>query len=431
MILTDKQKDELHRSIYVYLDGHQLSSTAETFKAESEMTDADVSDPKYDGLLEKKWTSVVRLQKKVLDLEAKVGSLQEELDSATPLARKIQDPSTWLPRVARYNLTSHRLPITSVAFHPVFTTLASGSEDATIKIWDWELGEFEATCKGHTKAVLDVDFGGPPNGVLLLSGSSDLSIKIWDPSIGYKNIRTLMGHDHSVSSVRFIPPGTHFASVSRDKTVRIWELSSGYCIRTLTGHSDWIRSLDPSNDGSVLITTSNDRSARIWDLRKGEQRLVVQAHDHVVECCAFAPYPAYQYLVLLAGLRKVPNGPAEFFATGSRDKTVKVWDVRGNLIKVLVGHDNWIRAVCFHPSGKYLLSASDDKSVRCWDLTQDLRCIKIIEAAHSHFISCLRWAPSANTSGAVNGDATNGGEQKVRCAIATGSVDRSVKIWMG
>jgi platelet-activating factor acetylhydrolase IB subunit alpha len=52
----------------------------------------------------------------------------------------------------------HRSPITRVAFHPQYSVLASASEDATVKIWDWETGEFERTLKGHTKAVNDVDF---------------------------------------------------------------------------------------------------------------------------------------------------------------------------------------------------------------------------------------------------------------------------------
>ena len=63
------------------------------------------------------------------------------------------------------------------------------------------MGELERTVKGHTKAVLDLDFGGPRGGTLLASCSSDLTIKLWDPSDEYKNIRTLPGHDHSVSAV--------------------------------------------------------------------------------------------------------------------------------------------------------------------------------------------------------------------------------------
>jgi platelet-activating factor acetylhydrolase IB subunit alpha len=100
------------------------------------------------------------------------------------------------------------------------------------------------------------------------------------------------------------------------------------------------------------------------------------------------------------------------------------------------GHDNWVRALVFHPGGKYLLSSADDKTIRCWDLEQQGRCVKTIEEAHSHFISCLRWAPNNSQ---VVGSETNGNSKKevqtnkasgIRCVLASGSVDLEVKIWM-
>jgi FOG: WD40 repeat len=124
-----------------------------------------------------------------MDLESRCAALQTELDTATPtsLSRRNQDPASWLPRAPpRHDLESHRSPVTCVAFHPIFSSLASGSEDTTIKIWDWELGELERTIKGHTRAVLDVDYGGPRGGTLLASCSSDLTIKLWDPADEYK-----------------------------------------------------------------------------------------------------------------------------------------------------------------------------------------------------------------------------------------------------
>jgi len=95
-----------------------------------------------------------------MDLEARLHALQTELDSApSSMRQKNLDPATWLPRPpARHNLSGHRMPVTGLAFHPTFTVVASSSEDTTIKIWDWETGEFEQTIKGHTKQVHDVDF---------------------------------------------------------------------------------------------------------------------------------------------------------------------------------------------------------------------------------------------------------------------------------
>jgi platelet-activating factor acetylhydrolase IB subunit alpha len=154
----------------------------------------------------------------IMELESKMATLQTELDQATPssLSNRNQDPANWLPSRPTHTLQGHREAVTAVAFHPIFSSLASGSEDCTIKIWDWELGELERTLKGHTRAVLDLNFGGPKGGILPASCPSDLTIKLWDPNDDYANIRTLPGHDYSVSTVRFLSPssGNLLASAS-------------------------------------------------------------------------------------------------------------------------------------------------------------------------------------------------------------------------
>lgn len=399
------------------------------------------------------------LRSQIMDLDSRNSALQSELDNATPtsLSNRNKDPASWLPKFpSRHTLESHRESINCVAFHPRFSSVASGSDDCTIKIWDWELGDLEQTIKGHTRAVRDVDYGGSKNAVLLASCSSDLTIKLWDPTDAYKNIRTLSGHDHSVDAVRFIPSGASGAfssgnmlvSASGDKTLKIWDTTTGYCVKTLNGHAGWVRDVCPSMDGNFLLSAGNDQSARLWELSmpNPESKVLMLGHENVVQCCAFAPPAAYQHLATLAGLKKPPpaTSSAEFMATGSRDKTIRLWDARGTCIKTLIGHDNWITAVVFHPGGKYLLSVADDKSLRCWDLSQDGKCVRVLGEAHGHFISCLRWAPVISKDGPV-GNGTTGQnheseglttkkgaeslDKQIRCVIATGSVDMSLRIW--
>jgi len=264
-----------------------LSHAAATLRTELGLGE-DVFDTekskKYKGLLEKKWTSVVRLQRKLLDLESKHATLKTELDnsSISSQSRRNQDPANWIPKAPpRYVLESHQKPVTCVAFHPVFSSLASGSEDYTIKIWDWELGELERTIKGHTKTVLDVDFGGRGS-TLLASCSSDLSIKLWDPSDDYKNTRTLLGHDHIVSSVRFVPQttGNLLVSASKDCSLKVWDVNTGYCVKTLLGHTDWPRALCPSPDGCYILSTGSDKSARLWDISSSEPKCKQALYGH-------------------------------------------------------------------------------------------------------------------------------------------------------
>ncbi|KAK2006148.1 dynein regulator [Colletotrichum eremochloae] len=445
-ILIPRQADELHKAIIAYLSSINLPNVAAALREElriGETFDAATSK-RYEGLLEKKWTSSMRLQKRV----SKTRHL-----TPTSLSRRTHDPANWLPRShARHTLESHREPITCIAFHPIFSVLASGSEDCTVKVWDWELGELEKSVKGHTKAVTDVDFGGPREATLLASCSNDLTIKLWDPSDDYKNIRTFSGHDHSVSAVRFVPSGATGAlgssnllvSASRDKTLRIWDVSTGYCVKTLRGHADWIRDVCPSPDGRFLLSVSDNYTGRLWDISvtNPKVKLTLIPHEHVVTCCTFAPPTAYLHLAKLAGQESLlTTNTTEFMATGSRDKTICLWDGRGNCIKTLTGHDNWVRALMFHPGGEYLLSVSDDKTLRCWDLEQGGKCIKVLGDAHSGFVSCLRWAPGITREVATQGEGQKGIETIPRKTaenphniqsqrvIATGSVDQKVRIF--
>ncbi|KAI8376959.1 platelet-activating factor acetylhydrolase, isoform Ib, alpha subunit A [Blakeslea trispora] len=410
-ILSKHQKDELHKSILDYLNASGFSQAFLVLKSESSNDDfAPDSQQKYAGLLEKKWTSVIRLQKKIMELETKATQMQEELNHAP--VRKATSSTDWIPRAPeRYCLMGHRNPITRVAFHPVYQVLASASEDATIKIWDYESGTYEQTLKGHTKAVQDVTFDTKGN--YLISCSADLTIKVWDTNNDYKCVRTLHGHDHSVSSVAVIPSTDIIVSASRDRCIKLWELSSGYCVKTWTGHHDWVRHVSCSEDGRLLVSSSNDQTARLWEVQKGESIMEFRGHEHVVECAIFLPTLSYPFVLEWLGgdikTNKDQASPGRYIITGSRDKTIKFWDSgTGQILYTLVGHDNWVRGLCVHPSGKYLVSVSDDKTMKLWDLRSG-RCVKTIEV-HSHFVTCLAYCQSSPM-------------------VATGSVDQSLKIW--
>lgn len=440
-MLSERQKDELHKSILDYFKTNGLHESYATLMREAGQ-DGFVPDPKakYAGLLEKKWTSVIRLQKKIMEMESRMSQLQEEL-AAAPSAKRSASLNDWVPRAsARHTMQGHRMPVTKVSFHPVFSQVASASEDTTVKLWDWETGEFERTLKGHTKAVQDVNFDSKGNYVV--SCSSDLSIKVWDANNDYRNVKTLHGHDHSVSSVGFLPSDDFLVSASRDKTIKIWELATGFCTRTLHGHAEWVRSAIPSDDGRWLVSCSTDQTARIWDLSTGETKVELRDHDHVVEVAIFAPVSAYAAIRELAGLvapkDASASAPGQFAATGSRDKTIKIWDSAGQCLKTLTGHDNWVRGLAFSPNGKNLLSVSDDKTMRVWDLKTG-RCAKTIDA-HAHFCTSIAWGkakieapipPAQDTDAAAGANGSNGTKQDPRTVnvVATSSVDLTIKIW--
>ncbi|KAL9715254.1 Lissencephaly-1 [Leucoagaricus gongylophorus] len=425
-LLSDRQREDLHKAILDYLHANNYMSAFHSLRADTGCDYTPDPSSQSRAILEKKWTTI-------LDLESRNAALQDDLSTAPA---KRANHTDWLPRnPPAHTLTSHRAPITQVAFHPQYSVLASASEDATVKIWDWETGEFERTLKGHTKSVNDLNFDH--KGHLLVTCSSDLFIKIWDSQSEYKNTKTFPGHEHSVSSVRFMPGDQHIISASRDKTIRLFDVPSTHQIRTISGHSEWVRCVTPSSDGKIIASCSKDQTIRIWDPLTGEQKLEFRGHDNDIEVVAFAPLSTYTAISHLTGIpiteRSKRHG--RYLASGSRDKSIKLWDtLTGQLLTSLSGHDNWVRALAFHPSGKYLLSSADDKTIRVWELSTG-RCIKTVDA-HTHFVSTLVWGRQAAST--ISGDTKPNGSihdssaepEKLVNVIASGSVDQTIKIWL-
>lgn len=412
MILTDREREKLHRAVLAYLRGQGLDGAVTALQEHGVTADDTAPD-----LLEKKWSSVVRLQQKVMTLQNEITTLKEEMTTVGP-GKKLSDSNLakfeGLPRVPeKHCLAGHRETVTCAVFHPVYSILITASEDGSIRLWDYESGVFERTLKGHTATVNCVAIE-PNAGLILASASADLTTKLWSFET-FECIKTLNGHDHNISCVEFLPAGDFLVTSSRDRTVMLWEVNTGYSVKTFRGHDEWVRKVVVNSQGTLLATCSNDETVMIWALDNTAPIQTLTGHTNVVECVAFANATAIKLLQPQESQSEEEKGPVaarsiEIVASGSRDKSIRLWDIwSGNCIATLTGHDNWVRGVAFHPSGKFLYSCSDDKSIRIWD-TSTCRCHKKIMDAHVHFVTCL----------AVS--------QRFPM-LASGSVDKSVKVW--
>ena len=129
-----------------------------------------------------------------------------------------------------------------------------------------------------------------PNGQFVAAGSLDKSVRIWDTTSGVLVERTEgeQGHKDSVYSVAFSPNGSHLVSGSLDKTIRMWKLTNprvpgglaqnqsvhgltkgGDCIRTFEGHKDFVLSVALTPDGAWVMSGSKDRGVQFWDPETG------------------------------------------------------------------------------------------------------------------------------------------------------------------
>ena len=362
-VLSDKAKKELISSIVSFLNENNLVASAKMLQEESQLTPTS----QHIGLLERKWVTVARLQKRAMDLEKQISDLQSEIDKNV-FRKKQHFDFTPLPKSpSRQILEGHKQSVLSISIHPKYTILASASEDSTIRIYDYETGEFERTLKGHTKAVNSVAFS--PDGSLLASASADTLIKFWDTSDEYQCIKTGYGHDHSVNMLCFHPNGKLLYSCSRDLTIREWNTTTATCDNIFYGHNEWIRCLDIHEDGNLLASSGNDNAIFIWNTETTQEQTQLLGHEHVVETLKFVPKICNKDVGDLIKNKQISN----LLISAGRDKIIKLWNIATNeCVFNFIGHENWVRSVCIqfadipgdfeYPS--CIVSVGDDRTIR-------------------------------------------------------------------
>jgi WD40 repeat protein/tRNA A-37 threonylcarbamoyl transferase component Bud32 len=262
--------------------------------------------------------------------------------SAQPSPPVGQNKEYTLARV----ISAHDSFVWSVALSADGQTLASGSEDKTIKIWQASTGKLLHTLKSHTENVRAVTLSA--DGQTLVSGSGDNTIKIWQSRTG-ELLKTLRD-SQPIWSVTLSRDGQTLISGGQDNTIKIWNVRTGELLNTLRGHTSAVFSLALTPDGLTLVSSSQDKTIKIWNLQTGKLVRTIEDHTDAVRSVAISP-------------------DGQRFASGSWDKTIKVWNLgTGQLLRTIQGHSDRVVAVAFGFDGETLASASVDKTVKIWDL---------------------------------------------------------------
>ncbi|QDL08628.1 protein kinase [Brasilonema octagenarum UFV-E1] len=321
-------------------------------------------------------------------LASKIGQSPPSPILTTSPAAKIQNPLANLSLAQ--TLTGHSNAIWvdhCIAISRDNSTVASGSYDKTIKIWNLADGSLIRTLTGHSDSVYSVAIS--QDGQTLVSGSKDKTIKIWNLADG-SLIRTLSGHSNYVNAVAISPDGQTLVSGSDDKTIKIWNLADGKLIRTLTGHSSYVNSVAISPDGQTLVSGSKDKTIKIWNLADGSLMRTLTGHSDSVSSVPISP-------------------DGQTLVSGSWDKTIKIWNLAdGSLMRTLTGHSDSVYSVAISPDGKTLVSGSDDKTIKIWNFA-DGSLMRTL-TGHSDFVHSVAISPDGQT-------------------LVSGSKDKTIKIW--
>ncbi|PHH49543.1 Vegetative incompatibility protein HET-E-1 [Ceratocystis fimbriata CBS 114723] len=247
-------------------------------------------------------------------------------------------------------LEGHKEGVTSVVFSNDGQTLASGSYDKTVKIWDANNGRCLRTLKGLGEHVTSMEFAN--NGQRLISESKDKTVKIWDVTTGIC-VCSLENHTLQTEPALFSSDGQRLASWPEDVKPKIWDATSGECLHTLEGHEGQVTSTMFSNDGKQLASWSQGTATtiKVWDPASGTCSHSLDGHEERVTSATFSD-----------------NGRR--LASGSLDKTVKIWDLTSrSFLHTSEGLDDQMISMMFSQNGQWLASRSKNNTIEIWDTT--------------------------------------------------------------
>jgi WD40 repeat protein len=309
------------------------------------------------------------------------------------------------------------MTVTSVAFSPDGSRLASASRDGTVKVWD-------ATASQEARA-LPAEILSPDG--KQLAGTVGNEVKVWDVQTGRETL-TLKGHTSWVQSVAFSPDGRHLVSAAADRTLKLWDAQTGQELRTFKGLAGPVANRNSIPRGIRLVAFSPDgrrvayghsvgvgtgpktawtSEVKVWDAQSGRETVTYKGDGGRIRSVAFSPdgkrlasagggmvsagggtikvwdaetgqelhtFPSGGFSVAVAfspdGRRIAGAGTPPIDGDGpSGSGEIKVWDAEtGRELLTLQGHTGEVSNVAFSPDGQRLASGAFlDPTLRVWD----------------------------------------------------------------
>lgn len=299
------------------------------------------------------------------------------------------------------SLSGHQNEVRAVSFSPDSQMIASGSKDNTVKLWARNRNPLDQVLLGHTQAVNHLSMS--PDGEIVATASDDGTVRLWSAAEGQAlvteaNQPIVLQHSDPVKGVSFSPDGKTIATASQDKTVKLWTLE-GELLQTLTGHQDQVWSVNFSPDGKIIASASEDKTVKLWqpdgtllqtlELKSpafdvqfnptGTRLAAATVEDSQdqkmgsVQLWDLNAEASWQSILTLLykneAVSQVDFTPQPGLLVIAFDKNVQLWSPMKRR-SCSLPHQATVRSVSTHPNGLIVATASDDKTVRLWQLSE-------------------------------------------------------------